>query len=276
MKTILAPTDFSNSSINAVRYAADLAVAINAKLVLFHAIPFPIAVSEISIPGDFVDDMMDTGQKEMDDLCEKIRVRTKDKISIESDVKIGSVEFEIENISVKERPLAIIMGIQSGKSLERAFLGSSIFHIMNHLDFPTIVVPDNAKFNPIKNIGMACDFKHLDEELPFETIAEWLRLFNANLEIINITPRETDFKADQVADSISLENRLASFKPRFHFLTGNNIASDLEQFIDSHPLDLLMVFPRKHGIIKLFHKKKSKFIVNHTLIPILSIRDKQS
>ena len=74
MKTILAPTDFSASSLNAVNYAADLAVSINAKLVLFHAIPFPIAISEISVPGDFVDDLMDVGQEDMDDLVTEITI----------------------------------------------------------------------------------------------------------------------------------------------------------------------------------------------------------
>ena len=71
MKTILAPTDFSASSINAVNYAADLALSINANLVLFHAIPFPIAVSEISIPGDFIDDMMEASQKDMEELVRR-------------------------------------------------------------------------------------------------------------------------------------------------------------------------------------------------------------
>jgi len=272
MKTILAPTDFSTSSINAVNYAADLALSIKAKLVLFHAIPFPIAVSEISVPGDFIDDMMEVGQRDMDELHEKIQLRTKNRISVTTDIKIGTVEQEIENISAIERPLAIVMGIRSGKSLERALMGSSIFHIMNHVGFPTIIVPENVQFTEINTIGMACDFKKVDEKLPFETITEWLSLFRPNLEIINIGKRDNDFKADQVTESISLQTRLGAFAPRFHFLRSDNIAEELNKFITTHPLDLLMVFPRKHGIFNLFHKKKSKFIINHSRVPILSIR----
>ena len=41
MKTILAPTDFSASSINAVNYAADMALAVNAQLILINAVQFP-------------------------------------------------------------------------------------------------------------------------------------------------------------------------------------------------------------------------------------------
>ncbi len=271
MKTILATTDFSASSINAVNYAADLALSIKANLVLFHAIPFPIAVSEISVPGDFIDDMMEVGQRDMDDLSEKIQRRTKGKIPISTDIKIGAVELEIENISSKEKPLAIIMGIRAGKSFERALMGSSIFHIMNHVGFPTIIVPENVQFNEIKNIGMACDFKKIDEKIPFETITEWLSLFKANLEIINIAIRDKDFKAEQVAESISLETRLHAFEPHFNFLTSENIAEELNEFVINHPLDLLMVFPRKHGLFNLFHKKKSKSIISHSQLPVLSI-----
>ncbi len=170
MKTILAPTDFSTSSINAVSYAADLALSIKANLVLFHAIPFPIAVSEISVPGDFIDDIMDVGRKDMDELCEKIRLRTKGKISIKTGVTIGAVEIEIENISSKEKPLAIVLGIRNGKSLERALMGSTVFHIMNHVSYPTLVVPEYVQFNEIKNIGLACDFKKSGEEIPLKPL----------------------------------------------------------------------------------------------------------
>ncbi len=197
MKTILAPTDFSSTSINAVNYAADLALSIKANLVLFHAIPFPIAISEISVPGDFIDEMMEADQKNMDKLFEKIHLRTNGKISISKDIKIGSVEPEIENICSKEKPLAIIMGIRKDKSFEKALMGSSIFHIMNHIRYPAIIVPENVQFTGIKNIGLALDFKKVNRNIPFETITEWLSLFKANLEIINIAARDKDFKVDQ-------------------------------------------------------------------------------
>ena len=47
MRTIVAPTDFSSVSINALNYAADLAAAIEADLILLHVVQIPITVSEI-------------------------------------------------------------------------------------------------------------------------------------------------------------------------------------------------------------------------------------
>jgi nucleotide-binding universal stress UspA family protein len=271
MKTILAPTDFSNSSLNAVNYAADLALTINAKLILFHAIPFPIAISEISVPGDVIDDMVDVDQRDMANLHKILEERTKGKIIITTDIKIGNAEQEIENICIKEKPLAIVMGIRSGKSLERAIMGSSVFHIMNHVAFPTLIIPENVIYSDIKNIGLLCDLQKTDEQLPIETITEWLSLFKARLEIINFSIHDKEFKTDQSVESIALQKRIHSFNPRFHCLTGDDIAEELNEFVKTHPLNLLMVFPGKHGIFRIFHKKKSRFIVTHNDLPILSI-----
>ena len=273
MKTILALTDFTPASFNAVNYAADLAYSINANLVLFHAIPFPIAVSEISVPGDFIDNMMDTSQRDMEELSETIQSRTKGKINVTTEIKIGTVEQEIENISSKQRPLAVILGIRSGKSLGRALMGSTTFHIMNHQAFPTLVIPEGVHFREIKTIGMACDLKQTDRQLPFETIKEWLYLFSSKLEIIHLEDRDGKLQPEQTVESISIQNRLHVFKPRFHFLYGNDITTELNEFTKTHPLDLLMVFPRKHGIFGLFHQRKSTFIAAHHQLPILSIHD---
>ncbi len=271
MKTILAPTDFSGSSLNAVNYAADLALSINAKLVLFHAIPFPIAISEISVPSDVIDDMMDVDQRDMDNLHRILEDRTKGKIIITTDIKIGNAEKEIENICKKEKPLAVVMGIRSGKSLERAIMGSSVFHAMNHVAFPTLIIPEHIIYGDIKNIGLLCDLQKTDEQLPIEAITEWLSLFKAHLEIINISPHDKEFNTDQSIESIAIQKRLYSFNPSFNWLTGDNIAEELNEFARAHPLDLLMVFPGKHGIFRIFHKKKSRFIVTHNELPILSI-----
>ena len=55
MKTIIAPTDFSAVSLNAMNYAADLAVAIDAKLLLVNIVPLPVTSSvEVTITEETI------------------------------------------------------------------------------------------------------------------------------------------------------------------------------------------------------------------------------
>ncbi len=48
MKTIIAPTDFSDVSLNAVYYAADMASTVNANLLILHATEAPFSRAGIS------------------------------------------------------------------------------------------------------------------------------------------------------------------------------------------------------------------------------------
>ena len=58
MKTIIVPTDFSEISNNAAFYAAEMANAIKADILLSHIVSLPMAMSEVSIPPETIDLMM--------------------------------------------------------------------------------------------------------------------------------------------------------------------------------------------------------------------------
>jgi nucleotide-binding universal stress UspA family protein len=82
MKTILAPTDFSEVSLNAVRYAADLAVAIDAKLLILHAVDVPVAVGDMPVAGVSYDEL--NSENELLRLRKSLLEHTNKKISIEA------------------------------------------------------------------------------------------------------------------------------------------------------------------------------------------------
>jgi nucleotide-binding universal stress UspA family protein len=273
MKTILAPTDFSASSINAVNYAADMAMAVGAQLVLFNAVQFPIAVSEISVPDRMMDDLIEMGNQDLEELTNSMKERTHNKISIASEVLFGPVEQQIELMSAKNKPLAIVMGIKPGKSFERALMGSTIFHTINYVSHPVLIIPEDVRFSAIREIGLACDLKNINDVMPFDNIREWLSLFKARLHIIYVSVKNKTFKAEQLSESISIQNQLMSFNPQFHFLEAQNLTDELNYFSKLHALDLLIVMPRTYGIFKAFHQSHSKKLICRIQIPVLSIHD---
>jgi len=273
MKTILAPTDFSSSSINAVNYAADLALAINAQLVLFTAVQFPIAVTELSMPESVIDDIIDLGTSDLENLANTIKERTGGQISIFSEVMFGSVEQQIELMSERKRPLAIVMGTKPGMTFQRGLMGSTLFHTMNHIPYPLLIIPENFQFSQIREIGFACDLENIEESLPFESMKEWLSLFQAKLHIVYVTVNNKQFTASQLNETVSLQNHFGSFDPQFHFLAGSNLENELNHFASLHKLDLLIIMPRTYGLFKLFHKRHSKNLITLNKMPVLSIHD---
>ena len=64
MKKILIPTDFSETSKNALKYGADLAVALGAQIDILHVFQIPVSVSDsyVYIPDQVCADSIGTIQ----------------------------------------------------------------------------------------------------------------------------------------------------------------------------------------------------------------------
>ena len=272
MRTIIAPTDFSAVSLNAVNYAADLAAAINAELILLHVVQIPITVSEIPFTLFEYEEIMEDPKRELAILVNQLFIRTKEKINIHHQVMIGSVSGQLKNICERRKPFAIVMGTRGAGAVDRFFFGSNTMYAVNNSQYPVLVVPQNASFRGIKKIALASDLKEI-EIASTKFFEEWLTNFHATLDIINVSESE-NINADAVSGSISLQNLLREFHPHFHFIDKENVEKGVYEFVKLNEPDLLIVIPKKRGFFgALFHKSQSKEFILHPHIPILAISE---
>jgi len=273
MKPIIATTDFTPASQNAVNYAADLATAIGSKLILFHAVQLPVVVSDVPMPEPFYEEMLKSANRDLKEMREKLAMRNKGKLEIELEILPGSVSHELNEICDQRQPLLIVMGRGAGRSFEQLIIGSETFYAIKHVHYPILVVPESASFKGIKKIGLACDLESEAGSLPFVQLKELLMPFNPTLDVIHILPKENALESSEVAESVSLQNHLNIFRPNFHFLTKEKVDHGICEFAKLHELDLLVVFPRKHDFFGLFHRKVSKSVILHDQLPVMTIRE---
>ncbi|HEY4936803.1 MAG TPA: universal stress protein [Puia sp.] len=271
MKTIIAATDFTSSSINSVHYAADMAEALNAKLVLLNVVQVPLVASEIPIPESVIDDMVSMADQDLDKLGEKIAIRSKGKMDISTKVVIGTVAGQIKEASDLYHPFAIVMGIKAGKSMERILLGSNALFAIKDNPYPVLIIPENTRFSGIHKIGLACDLQDITGTIPFHLLHEWVTVFNSTLDIIHFSKHDHDLRSPDVGEAISLQNHLNKLKPSFHFLTGENLTERLNEYVKDQHLDLLVVIPKKHGLLSLFDKKYSGNIIVNNKSAMLAV-----
>jgi nucleotide-binding universal stress UspA family protein len=272
MKIILAPTDFSPSSINAVLYAAELANYLHARLVICTVIQPPVPVSEIPVPKSAIEDLINERKRDLNELVVNIRSRSHNQLHISYELLTGAVDKKIEVATGQYKPLVIVMGIKQGKSLTRALFGSAAFKILNQARYPLLIIPEFVKWFPIKQIGFACDMENTKETIPSDTIKQWINLFGAKMDIIHVSPDEQAFDSDIAVESQFLQKEFKSYKPEFYYLKGSSLAIELQEFIRQHNLGLLIIVQKKEqGFFKFLENRHSKEIITHDQIPILAI-----
>ncbi|MBX9781758.1 MAG: universal stress protein [Chitinophagaceae bacterium] len=275
MQPIIAPTDFSDVSVNAVRYAADMAGMMNTSLIILHVFPLPMPVSEVPVSAFDIQQFQDEAEKLMRQFLITVRDYSNHKITITSSIKPGNALSGIKALCEKEHPYAVVMGAETADALEKLFAGAVTTGAVKRLQWPVIVVPPGATFKGLRKIGLACDFRNVMDTLPYEELKSLVETFKAELHVIHVnTESDESFSGETAAESIWLQNKLSNLKPNYHFIHQDNTEKTIIEFADNNKLDLLIITPKNHDILsRLFLKTYSKKLVLHAHVPVMSIHE---
>lgn len=269
MKTIIAPTNFTAASLHAVNYAADMAVNIDADLILLHVIQIP-ATFDVPVTQYEYDSMLEDAERELDGLKKELLIRTEGNINIITKAVFSTMVFEMAEIEKETKPYVIIIGPEREGVANKFLFGSHTFQIAKQLPCPVVVVPENAVFRHIRRIGLATDLKAISD-IPLETLRDMVELFDAELDIIHVC-RSADEKSDCENSIAAIQERLKEFEPSFHFEMNDDVEKGINAYAARNKEDLVIVLPKKHGIVSgLFHRSRSKKLAQHPAVPVVSI-----
>ena len=276
MNTILALTNFTPISINAVNYAADVAAFIHAELQIINICELPVAFTEVPLATYDVDALVKNAERQLADLKQTVANRLPNLISIETIVKQGDILSEINRYCEELQPFAVVMGAETATSFEQFMFGGKTVSAVHQLQWPIMVVPEDVQFKGIKKIGLACDFKNVIDSVPAAEIKMMVHNFNAELHVVNVYPEKLggSLSASDVAESGLLQTMLQYLNPLYHFISDNDVEQSINDFADKNELDMLIIIPKKHLLInKIFQHSYSKRMVLQMRVPVLAIHE---
>ena len=244
MKTIIVSTDFSPAALNAANYAADMAKAIHANLLLFHAYYAFVSYTDVPPIVD-VNTLKENADFEITELKRKLEHKYGNKLIVQTEVAMGTFVTELESVCEITKPYAVVMGSQGSSATEYGFLGSQSVQVMKHLKWPVIAVPRGAKFGKIKKIGLACDFEIAVETVPVDEIKSLVTDFNAELHILNIN-KKGEHDPEVVFESGLMMAMFGPLNHEYHFITGENTDEGIIDFAEKNNIDLLIAIPKRH------------------------------
>ena len=275
MKTIIVPTDFSPIATNAMNFATDMAMGINASVLLLHVYQVPVSVSEVPVVLMSADDLKKSCDEKLEEAKQSLSHITSGKLKIYTESRLGDIVGELEGLCKHIQPFAVVMGTKGATGLERILFGSTALTAIRHLKWPVIVVPPGKEFGKgIKKIGFACDFKQVVETTPVQFIKQMVKEFNAELHVLNVDFENKQFRPETPEQSLLLHTMLEDVNPNYHFINQIDIEDGLNEFAETNNLDLLIAIPKKHKLLEsLFNKSSTKQLVVQSHIPVMCVHE---
>ncbi|NII25786.1 universal stress protein [Pseudoflavitalea sp. X16] len=276
MKKFLVPTDFSDTSKNAAKFAAQVAAGVkDANIILYNVSDKIAAGSDGSLLTETDDDRAIVLGTALQNLKTEIQPFA-GGTSIDCVLETGSSLVENMERYVRHYHIdMVIMGITGATRLEQIFMGSNTLNMVNTGLCPVLIVPPECTFRQIKNVVLASDLKEVATTTPVEPIKSVLDIFKPTLHIVNVDHEHYVAVTDEYKAEINvLEKMLADYKPEFFFIRQYDFLEAISQYALDKNIDLIIIVPKKNsflgGLFKTSHTKKLAY---HSHIPIVAIHE---
>ncbi len=264
MKDVIIPVDFSETSLNAARYAADmLSGKENSHVILYN-------MFKDEEEGETAGQYLESLKAEMDQKgvknIEIVKERGSDLID-----SLGRLAYQ------KTAEL-IVMGISEKEEWRQLLTGSNTVKMAERSVCPVMIIPQDAKYSGINNIALTSDFQDVDNTTPVLAI-KTLDLFKSvNLHIVNVDNQHyVSLTEEYLVERGKMQKLFIDFNPEFYFIGMNDFYEAIDQFTKDHGIDMLIVMPKNHSFMNsLFSASHTKKLAFHSSVPVLAAHQQLS
>lgn len=272
MQNILVPVDFSPASDNALAFAAQLAQAYHARLLVFHAYMLPTPVSEVPYILITADELQQENEKiirrQVDDIS------TKYKVEASPLVRIGIASDEIKTLTEDDDIDLIVMGMKGAGGLGK-LIGSTTTNVLHKVKTPVLIVPQDAVYKPIASLTYASDFTYQTNISLFDPLLSLVKKFEPAITILHVQTEHAGESPDLVAGKKENNNIFQGHLYNFVTVENNSVTAGIQQFQAENNSDLLVMVARQHGFFeRLFSQNHTDAMAYETHTPMLVLQDK--
>ncbi len=258
MHRIIIPVDFSETSLNAARYAAKmLAWNEGAIAVLYHNYE---SENDLDISLFYLESL----KKEF----HKAGVR---QVDCEHEMG-GDLIENISRLAHTMRATLVLMGITGKSALRQVMFGSNTLKLIDKNLYPVMIIPPDAVFKGVSRIAFATDYHNVELSTPSQLIGSVLQLLKPKLHIVHVSKETVSTLPPALQEEKEkIEQMFTDFSKEFFFITHDDFYEGLDGFVKEKEIDILVTVP-KHpsNSSSLFRTSHTKKLAYHSHIPILA------
>lgn len=279
MKNILVPTDFSNNSMKAIIYSAEIAKRTGAVIHLLHVIE-PV-IDRIHQPYPLLErlhkEITTARLQELNTLKNTLSDGYPNLI-FEAELTNGSIPKAILDFAEKLQPDIIIMGTKGASGLKEVFWGSVTGATIGLTTIPVLAVPLGYLMEKPDAIVFATTRFEENKQL-LDKVVEFARIFNAPVHTVVFVDTDTGTPVDYIHNHKQMTHYLDFLKQTYpgisfttELLDGKKFEETIEVYNNKKGVDIIvMITYPKSFWKKLLKKSVTKKMSFHSKIPVLAV-----
>jgi len=278
MIKILIPVDFSECSIKAVNFAAQLSQYIPTQLDLLNVQEGTGSLYSdyVGLNKEFNQSLIADARKKLEKL--QVRLGLADHVVAMTHLVTGEVQETIIAEAAKLGSNLIIMGTSGASGIKELLIGSQTASVIGHSKVPVLAIPEEYEWKkPVKILLATNNFEK--EPNVLDTVFQLANQLQAKVETAVFSDEDHDDAATLLQTSYGINAYEKFLKEEYRqsalvatHLTGKSFEETLSDHIANNGVDILVMITYQRNLLKrIFNPSHTRRMSYHTKIPLLAI-----
>ncbi|NND12280.1 MAG: universal stress protein, partial [Flavobacteriaceae bacterium] len=242
MKNILLLTDFSENSVNAMRYALHLFADDVCNFFIHHVqSPSSYTTDDLILAGNT--SIYDSIIKESKHKLSKLAVELEDEIknknfNFQTHVDYNEFTDAINKIVASKNIDLIVIGTNGVTGAQEVVFGSNTINVIRKVDCPTLVIPEGFKYKKPYEVLLPLDLDDPCSGDSFLELVEFVEKFSKVLHILRIMPQNKR-SPEESKDQENFDKHLKNIEYNYHVVRNIPMSTTVDCFSQTNEIDLM-------------------------------------
>ncbi|WP_452221414.1 universal stress protein [Lacinutrix salivirga] len=279
MKKILLPTDFSENSWNAIKYALQLYKNESCNFTFLNTytpITYRLSRTDVgSAQFDVMDAIKEASNKGLEEIKQTIETQFNNpKHTFSYLSSFNTLITEINELYAGNVMDSIIMGTQGATGAMDVLFGTNTMHVIKNAKCPVLAIPSGFSFETPLEILFPSDYQIDFKDQHIAPLLDLASVYNSRINILHVNYGK-ELSEQQQKSKVQLANYFKETAHLFHVKTNKNVDNAINKFQKSTKINLLVMINNKRSFFEnLFFKSTINQISIHLNIPFLIIPSK--
>lgn len=278
MRKILIPTDFSENSLNAIKYATELFKHGPSEIYLLYAYSDEVYEAKNRFADVIFDDLKAQAQQKAEQALEKLKKQVFEhspnpKHAIHTIAEFGLLVDSVNDWVEKENIDVVVMGTKGETADKKITFGSNTLQVIKYVKCPVLAVPSVYGDVHPKHILFSTDFLLPYKRRELKLLSTISKNFASKIDFLYVSKfptlslRQQDNKAFLEASFV--DNRIDFVQKK-----EKDVTKAINTHIIENPIDMLVMVNTRHSYLEnILYQSTIEKIGLHIDIPFLVMQN---
>lgn len=278
MLSILLPTDFSENSLNAIKYALEFFKYQRTTFYFMHAYQNEFydheELSSREVFNDVLDNIRNESHNNLKGLIDTVKkIAPNPRFTYHTISAYNTLVEEANLIADGKNVDLIVMGTK-GKSDERHIVfGSHTFQVLKYVKCPVLAIPSNYTNTQPKRILFPTDYMMPYKRRELKLLSILAKSYRSVIDVLHVSTSHR-LSIRQEDNKGFIENTLSENEVNFYQEDSRKIAETIKTYIKEKDIDMITMVNTQHSFLEdmLFPSNIDKVSLGLT-IPLLAMQN---